>query len=182
MNETDLKNLKKEYHSLLKIKEENLKLAERKKQLEETIEVKEYLNLLKIFNDYEDYSFHKVEELSDNEILLKAISNAKITNVAKIYVYLRTKNILSYIVNYNSKDAYSSTYISLEDHCTVSKKINERKNFERNNIVIFAPKNKETYSFLQKIKEEYFKIAIEEGNASAKKYALEMSEKYKNKD
>ncbi len=181
MNKEDLERVKNEYKGLLVIKRENLRLKERKDELEAMPVVKEYLNLVKILYNYKDYSFYGVENLTDDEVLLHAAASARIKDADNIYIYHNTKTKSGELTDYNAEDAFCSTYMTLEKFLAEDKKVAEREEFEKNNVVIFPPKDEDTAAYIEKVRTEYFKTAIDEGLDSAKKYALEKSISYKNR-
>ncbi len=161
MKDEEIEKLRSEYESLIGCKKELLKYAERKKELEETPEVMEYLRVCEIMSSGKGYSYYGVEKLNDDQILDKVISNFIPEEDNKIYICM-------------SKICNIFTYKNIETLDTLAIPKDNVEEFEKENIVIYPNENEDSNVFFYKIRREYYKKAID---MYSDRYAVEYAQR-----
>ncbi len=176
MKTEEIKLLRKNYYSLVKENQELQTLKKRISELEQTNEVKEYLDLINKLN-----SNYHVEVKSDHNFVRKAINFSNITPTNDIYVYIGTykydnevdvvHDSVDYLVSRNDHTADYVVYYNLEAkryNLNFSIKIPYEKagEFESKYNVIFSERfDKEAYFY--DLQDEYFTTVILESEEKA---------------
>ena len=160
MTNEDIQIIKEKYEHLKDIKEELLSEEEELKQLEENESVRRYLELKMRIESDKGYSYPHVKTLSDEDLLEEAISNSKISKTNNIYVCIDTFH--------RTDDYYINEYLNIEcpscngDYSMFLPSINV-EDFEKENIVLYPPKNVDGEEYFQRIRNMYFETAINYG-------------------
>ena len=169
MKSEEIELLRENYYSLVKEKQELLALKKRILELEQTSEVKEYLDLVNRIN-----SKHCSKEKSNREIVRDAVRFSNITPTNDIYVYIGAYQYSNeseiihgsniYLASRNDLTADYVVYYNLEAKkyslgFSVEIPYEEVEKFEREHKVIFPKKfNKEAYFY--DLQDEYFTTVI----------------------
>ena len=176
MKSEEIELLRENYYSLVKEKQELLALKKRILELEQTSEVKEYLDLVNRVN-----SKHCSKEKSNRELIRDAINFSNITPTNDIYVYIGAYKYSSeseiihdssiYLASRNDHTADYVVYYNLEAkryNLNFSIKIPYEKagEFESKYNVIFSERfDKEAYFY--DLQDEYFTTVILESEEKA---------------
>lgn len=182
MTNDELKKLRKKYNDLITLRKSVEFLINEKKELEKDPKIRRYLEINRILNLDNTYSFHGIEKENDSQIIERAISCVRPTNTKNIYIYMgtfRCNNEYDIIygpddtkVNRNDPKAVYSLYRNLElrsfeDNYEVKIGIKKREKFENDNIVIFPQENYSSDKFYHELRNAYFKEAIQNGQEKA---------------
>lgn len=159
MKEEEIEKLKEKYNSLLECKKERLNYIKRKEELEKTPEVMEYFKICELIKSGKNYSFYEIENLTDEEILDKALINFHSEEDNNIYTCI-------------GEDNNSLKFRNIET-LVVRNIIRENLNeFEKENIVIYPSKNFTYEEFFKMIRREYYnKIINNYSDQIAKEHA-----------
>ena len=176
MKSEEIELLRENYYSLVKEKQELLVLKKRILELEQTSEVKEYLDQVNRIN-----SKHCSKEKSNREIVRDAINFSNITPTNDIYVYIGTykygneTDIIhgssDYLVSRNDHTADYVVYYNLEAkrynlNFSIEIPYEEVDKFEGEHKVIYPKKfDKKTYFY--DLQDEYFTTVILESEEKA---------------
>lgn len=142
--------------------------------LEEKPEIKKYLEKRKKLTALKDYSFYDVINLDNKKILKRAIDSVEITNEDSIYIYSETYKIdvvendgelcpVERITEFNDSEFSYHKYVNLETEKEVKINSEQVPNFEKDNIVLYPPKDVSSTTYFSKIKDMYFGETIKYG-------------------
>lgn len=174
MNNEQLNEIAEKYKELTNIKKEIIALQEEIKKYEENPIVQKYLELKQILESAKEYSWYGVSKLNDEQILEKAISNVDKNDSTgndtnNIYVYMATYKMNTpkdIEVPYNSIVADYRLYANIENGGFLVP-LNRQEDFEKENIVLYPPKNKSVEEYFNEIRKLFFTTAIKYGQNKA---------------
>lgn len=164
----------KEYNHLQNLKRSINDLQEELEILEEKPEIKRYLEKKEQLENLKEYNFYDVINLDNKEILKKAIDSIEITNEDSIYIYSETYKIdvvendgelcpVERITEFSDSEFSYHKYINLETEQEIKINSEQVPNFEKDNIVLYPPKDVDSTTYFSKIKDMYFGEAIKYG-------------------
>lgn len=172
MNDVEYNFLKNQYDLYKVSQEDNAIINKRIEELEENELVQEYKKLISR-RDY--YSQNYGSTLSnESDFINKLLSSFTIKEDSNIYVEVDN--------NFNKKyyGENSKVFRKLErskDSIGCEKFVLEKdlKEFEKDNIVIYPPKDVDKEKFFKTIQTEYFKITFNKSSKHAYKYLLSIN-------
>ena len=169
MKDEEIKELSHQYKRLLGIKENILMYIRRKKQLEETPEVREYLNTCARIDAGKGYDYYGVEQLSDDQILDKIINDTYIEGDNKIYVCIDEDIIQKFMV-----------FKNLETKMICSVRYQDLDSFDSENHVIYPSESHNKEKFYETIRRNYYRKIAEDGfESNAKNTIIESAHEFK---
>lgn len=181
MTDGELKDIERNYNSLISIKRENVKIQEAIELYEQTPEVRHYLELKQRLENNKGYSFYEIEKLTDDQILEKVLNDLHVSNTNNIYVYMGTYKINNnknedcsedFLVSYDDTDADYRMYISIELNQSAEDYVkmipcSQSACFEEENIVLYPIKCVNKTDYYMSIRHLYFQEAIKYGQEKA---------------
>ena len=181
MTEGELKDIRRNYNSLISIKRENEKIQEAIELYEQLPEVRHYLELKQRLENNKGYSFYGIEKLTADQILEKVLTDIHVSNTNNIYVYMGTYKINNnkdencsedFIVSYDDADADYKEYISVELDGSAEDYLkmvscDQSTIFEKKNIVLYPSKESIKVDYYMYIRNLYFQEAIKYGQEKA---------------
>lgn len=171
MKEEVLNLIKDEINKAKQDRENYLMLLHKIHELEQDEKIKEYLNLRKQFQILQ----HKdTINKSDDEIMYDIFNKYRniITETNQIYVYTGTFTVSESEIPYeimvqrNDIRGIYRKYKDIENGYTQIVNIEDSIEFENNNIVLF-PNTGLLISYYDKVREEYIKLVVTEGQEKA---------------
>lgn len=180
MTNEELERLRKKYKELEEMRTEALTLAVRIMMFEQNPIVKDYLESVERYKEYTS-DIRNVEKMSDADLALRALNNMDMKNAENIYVYTGTyKNntpieahpdtlfVSRKNLPYDSSLADYSEYRNIESDYSLGISVSQREEFEKENVVLFLPKE---ISF-EDIRSLYLETAIHYDLEKAKETVL----------
>lgn len=182
MTNENLENIKNEYNRLISLKKDLQDAEKRKMELEQTSQVKEYLQLVKTIESYSDSS-----KLNEEQVINKVIENEIISETNNIFVCMGFYDVSGSLVSKNDVNADYRIYYDIEKGrlFPLRLQVKECEEFERNNIVLY-PSSDNSEEYYDKIRNHFLKTAIECGQEVAKekiqyRYNLQKNNNLENK-
>lgn len=171
MKEEVLNLIKEEINKAKQDRENCLMLLNQIHKLEQDDKVKEYLNLRE---QLQILQHKEMVNKSDDEIMYEIFSKYKniIAETNQIYVYIGTftssETEVPYEIMVHRDDVRGiyRKYKNIENDYTQILNIEDSIEFEKNNIVLF-PNTKLLISYYDKVREEYIKTLVTEGQEKA---------------
>ena len=173
----ELKELKEKVEQLIKKRNEVLEIQEEIKKLEETDEIKKYLNLLNLFTTGRNTG---IEKFTNKKIIDIAVSNTTITPDEEMYVYIGTYKYNNEIdivhgscdilVSRNDHKANYVLYQNLEAkyYETVQIPYTKADEFESTHKIIFPQNVANKQRYFYDLQSEYFETMVFESPEKAK--------------
>ena len=176
----ELKELKEKVEQLIKKRNEVLEIQEEIKKLEETDEIKKYLNLLNLFKEKTTGRNTGIEKFTNKKIIDIAVSNTTITPDEEMYVYIGTYKYNNEIdivhgscdilVSRNDHKANYVLYQNLEAkyYETVQIPYTKADEFESTHKIIFPQNVANKQRYFYDLQSEYFETMVFESPEKAK--------------
>ena len=176
----ELQELKEKVEQLIKKRNEVLEIQEEIKKLEETDEIKKYLNLLNLFKEKTTGRNIGIEKFTNKKIIDIAVSNTTITPDEEMYVYIGTYKYNNEIdivhgsrdilVNRNDHKANYVLYQNLEAkyYETVQIPYKKADEFESTHKIIFPQNVASKQRYFYDLQSEYFETMVFESPEKAK--------------
>ena len=190
MKEEELIKLREELNETKEKQKDIQWLLKEKKDLEDNPFVKRYVELKNM--DIDNIGTQMLASQSEEQLINNILTFKRFNNTNKIYVYMGTytgkycNDIIHsnscIAVNRNDEDADYSLYVDLEKKLSDIQQINikDREKFEENNNIIY-PKGVIFFSKFKKeffkLKEEFIKDMIENGQEKAVSKVLKRTKK-----
>ena len=185
----ELNELKEKVNQLIKERNMVLEIQDEIKKLEETEEIKRYLNLLYLLKEKTTGKNTGIEKYTDKKIIDIVVSNTKITPDDEIYIYLGTYKYSDEIdivhgsidvpVSRASHDANYVLYQNLEakNHETIQVPYAKADEFESTHKVIIPQNVASRQRYFYDLQSEYFKTMIFESPEKAKEKVYKLIKK-----
>ena len=171
MNNNEVEKFKQRYKNLLGCKKEIIEYIERKKELEETSQVMEYLRICEIIESGKDYPFYGTEKMTDDEILDKVIDEFQVEEDNGIYTLIG-----------EDQDKKTKKFKNIETAIVRDIKNEDINEFEEKNIVMYPSEEYNKDDFYKKMRREYYKKIINNySDRRAKQHAKRRSYLFKRK-
>ena len=176
----ELNELKEKVNRLKKKRDEVIDIKDKIKRLEETEEIKRYLNLLDLLKEKTTGSNTGIEKYTDKKIIDIAVCNTKITPDDEIYIYLGTYKYSDETdivhgsndipVSRANHDANYVLYQNLEakNHVTVQIPYVKADEFESTHKIIIPQNVASRQRYFYDLQSEYFETMIFESPEKAK--------------
>ena len=176
----ELNELKEKVNQLIKEREKVLKIQDEIKRLEETEEIKRYLNLLDLLEEKTTGINNGIENYTNKKIIDIALYNTKITPDDEIYVYLGTYKYSDEIdivhgsndipVSRTNLNANYVLYQNIEakNYETVQIPYAKADEFESTHKIIIPQNVANRQRYFYNLQSEYFETMIFESPEKAK--------------
>lgn len=180
MKSEELKKLKKRVQQLKQERDKVLSIQSEIKKLEETEEVRKYLELLDLYEEKTTGRNTGIETYTDKKIIDIALGDTTITPDEDIYVYIGTyknNNEIDIIHGSNdfsvsraNRDADYVVYQNLESHYweTIEIPYAKADEFEANHKIIVPQNVASRQRYFYDLQREYFETMISESPEKAK--------------
>ncbi len=154
MSNDEITKLNERLNALQSFKGEMINLIEKKKALEESSEVREYLEVLEGIKNCSSYSFEDIDKMTDAQLIEKAIKDFCPKESKKIYVVkAEASDFISDIVVLVDLESGSPRFVEKE----------EFEEFKKENNVIY-PMFDSFDNYYRKLRAGYFGMVLRDGN------------------
>lgn len=184
MKSEELKKLKERVQQLKQERDRVLSIQSEIKRLEETEEVKKYLELLDVYEEKTTGRNTGIESYTDETIIDIALGNTTITPDEDIYVYMgsyKNNNEIDIVHGSNdfpvsraNHDADYVVYQNIESHYweTIEIPYVKADDFEANHKIIVPQNVVSRQRYFYDLQREYFETMINESPEKAKEKVL----------
>ena len=187
MTDNELEKIRSKYEKLLSTKKALESLQEEKKFLENNVKVKRYLEITNLLENNKENN----SSLNYDNLIERSINSIPVSNTNNIYVYIGTYRYNDEIdIIHGSKDDRVAFFdkkadyrvyrniesLSYQDDYSINVPVSQCEKFEREHNVIY-PKTCLNGEYYYKVRREFFKTAILEGQEKAIEKVLTKKEK-----